>query len=751
MFTTLTGFKRSLLLMMLVVMLSIAAAGLAAPDPATLTWDDYYDYTMEDLLNGYNFVAFGDITSGVHLVGGVIAQGDVNAGAIADSATPPVSYIHGKFTGTYNQQNHPNAMYPLYVSAKNNSVTHPYGQVQVNGRPTGMFNTAFGPVYTPAYEVPAGKTFFDFTKAREVFDSFSANALTNGMYVEPDRSLGLAIVPIEIGSTVTIKASSLAKYYGEWEPRLVFYGDKSQKVQTVVNIIPDVSTLNMKQIWFADSLSSAYRLDQHKQPTVGNENDDGTCIIWNIPGSTSLNLNMPAYNWIGHIIAPEASVKMNTGNINGTIVCKNYEGNAEGHRYPYTGPAISNASLKLSAQKIVKNAPEGVADKFTFVLSAAQGTPMPSEKTVTIRGNGYAEFGKVTFTKPGTYVYTITENAPAAGAPYTHDTTVYTVTVTVTQKDNLLLSESVIKANGAAANSVTFVNTYIEDKPVVPTTGSIKVIKADTDDPSKTLNGAVYTVFADPDCTKPLYDMVTGSEGEKGAGYSGELTPGTYYVRETTPPAHYGLDPTIYAVTVTAGKAVLVNSSVGYVTNIHGPGSLKITKQIRGSKNHGETFTFIVEATAPKSLDGVYVLLNGKLDRSLSFGNKKSGTMTIVLGDGESAEIMGLPLNTAFTVKEKTVDGYLITVNNTQAAEYQGTISDNKPAHTAAFLNCVVETPVQPEEKPEQPKQPEIEIPSQSVINNLPQTGDSSSLMFWGFLLAAAACGFLMIGKRRSA
>ena len=129
-------------------------------------------------------------------------------------------------------------------------------------------------------------------------------------------------------------------------------------------------------------------------------------------------------------------------------------------------------------------------DSFTFTLTALGGTdangtpfeasqvPMPSGKTGTqaslslTKDRPEGAFGNITYTKPGTYKYEITENSESAGG-ITYSKAVYQVEVTVTdQKDGTLKVDSLmtkvtddkgdkLEAPAQAVDHVAgFTNTY---------------------------------------------------------------------------------------------------------------------------------------------------------------------------------------------------------------------------------------------------------------------------------------------------
>ena len=100
------------------------------------------------------------------------------------------------------------------------------------------------------------------------------------------------------------------------------------------------------------------------------------------------------------------------------------------------------------------------ADKFSFTITAAEGTPLPDPATVTVNkkdakdGIAAINFGKIRYTAAGTYKYEIRENAGNA-AGMTYDGHVATAEVTVT--DN---GKGVLTANVTKKENGRFTNTY---------------------------------------------------------------------------------------------------------------------------------------------------------------------------------------------------------------------------------------------------------------------------------------------------
>lgn len=152
--------------------------------------------------------------------------------------------------------------------------------------------------------------------------------------------------------------------------------------------------------------------------------------------------------------------------------------------------------------------------EFTFKLTSHDGAPMPEGskdgvKTVTNTGTGFA-FGRMDYSKPGTYVYTVTEQAdrdPTIG----YSTQAYDVTVTVTDQGGMLTATA-----DRQANDIRFDNTY--------TPLSVDVtVKADKHLTGRALNDGEFTAeLKDMDgntLQSKQFKRATGSEVKADEGY----------------------------------------------------------------------------------------------------------------------------------------------------------------------------------------------------------------------------------------
>lgn len=120
----------------------------------------------------------------------------------------------------------------------------------------------------------------------------------------------------------------------------------------------------------------------------------------------------------------------------------------------------TDADLDFGLSKAVDGRAWTDSDKFSFTITAAEGTPLPDPATVTVSkkdakdGIAAINFGKIRYTAAGTYKYEIRENAGNA-AGMTYDGHVATAEVTVTEN-----GEGVLTANVTKKESGRFTNTY---------------------------------------------------------------------------------------------------------------------------------------------------------------------------------------------------------------------------------------------------------------------------------------------------
>ncbi|MBQ8965864.1 FctA domain-containing protein [Ruminococcus sp.] len=139
--------------------------------------------------------------------------------------------------------------------------------------------------------------------------------------------------------------------------------------------------------------------------------------------------------------------------------------------------------LPVAVKKIDGIVPDEEDKTFTFELTSAEDelNPMPENATATVTGEGKATaFGKITYTRAGTYHYDVFEqDLDDSYVGYSKDTTVYRLTVTVKDMGGKLEASCVITKDGKEQSEPVFVNSY-NPRPLDTDLDVIKVIEGAT-------------------------------------------------------------------------------------------------------------------------------------------------------------------------------------------------------------------------------------------------------------------------------
>ena len=247
--------------------------------------------------------------------------------------------------------------------------------------------------------------------------------------------------------------------------------------------------------------------------------------------------------------------------------------------------------------------------EFTFALTSHDGAPMPEGskdgvKTVTNTGTGFT-FGRMDYDKPGTYVYTVTEQAgrdPTIG----YSTQAYDVTVTVTDQGGMLSATA-----DRQANDIRFDNTY------TPTPVDVTV-KADKHLTGRDLNDGEFAAeLKDSDGnllqTKRFARVPRDAQSDKANVREGEGTlefdkltfdrAGVYTYTVTEQDGNLGgvtYDRTVHTVTVTVTEDAKTHRLVAAVSYSNGEGGEEGIL-FRNTYRPGNV---VVELAARKNLTG---------------------------------------------------------------------------------------------------------------------------------------------------
>lgn len=172
------------------------------------------------------------------------------------------------------------------------------------------------------------------------------------------------------------------------------------------------------------------------------------------------------------------------------------------------------------------------SDKFSFTITASEGTPLPDPATVTVSkkdakdGIAAIKFGKIHYTAAGTYKYEIRENAGNT-VGMTYDSHVATAEVTVTENgDGSLTANVTKKENGRFTNTYRtelnytaagglWLSKYLDGRPM--TEGQFTFTVTPADDASARALGLLpgANSFKSPaaaEATVGLIDILAGHE-----------------------------------------------------------------------------------------------------------------------------------------------------------------------------------------------------------------------------------------------
>lgn len=148
------------------------------------------------------------------------------------------------------------------------------------------------------------------------------------------------------------------------------------------------------------------------------------------------------------------------------------------YKYDMT-PAKVDTKASFGLTKVLEGREWTKEDKFEFGLTSENGAPMPKSTTaVATQGNKAIDFGEITYTEPGTYVYKVSEkNAGQTidGITYSGNVAEITVTVTPNKKGEL---SAAVKVAWSEPEVTEFKNVYAADPVESSVTDEIKVAKS---------------------------------------------------------------------------------------------------------------------------------------------------------------------------------------------------------------------------------------------------------------------------------
>lgn len=148
------------------------------------------------------------------------------------------------------------------------------------------------------------------------------------------------------------------------------------------------------------------------------------------------------------------------------------------YKYGMT-PATVDTKASFGLTKVLEGREWTDEDTFEFGLTSEDNAPMPASAIATAtEGNTAIDFGEITYTEPGTYVYKVSEkNAGTTvdGIAYSKNVAEITVTVTPNKKGELSAD---VKVAWSEAGVTEFRNTYTTNPVESSVTDKIGVTKS---------------------------------------------------------------------------------------------------------------------------------------------------------------------------------------------------------------------------------------------------------------------------------
>ena len=241
-------------------------------------------------------------------------------------------------------------------------------------------------------------------------------------------------------------------------------------------------------------------------------------------------------------------------------------------------PAMVNTKASFGLTKVLEGRDRTNADAFEFGLTSENGAPMPTTTTAIVRkadldarGKAAIDFGTIEYTKPGTYVYKVSEKHAGTtidGIAYSGNVAEIAVTVKPDKKGKLSAAVEV------TSGETEFKNTYAADPVESSVTSQIAV--------TKSLNGrdlaegefSFELLEIMDNEVKPVETVTNGADGKvtfSAIKYT-EIGQHTYMLREVKGDAGgITYDDTTYTIVTTIAD--------------NGKGQLVATHELKGAKD----------------------------------------------------------------------------------------------------------------------------------------------------------------------
>lgn len=270
-------------------------------------------------------------------------------------------------------------------------------------------------------------------------------------------------------------------------------------------------------------------------------------VLWNFTNTD--NTTIVAHDSVGSLIAPNANIVLEGGNVAGSVIGKNVNAKAEAHRRDFTGITDPTRMAIRGTKTVDGSAPNGKV--FTFQLIDSKGAVIETKNTA----DGYFSFDNLEFKSKGIFTYTVVEKNDGASR-ILYDETEYTVTVDVRERSvktgtSLYIASVSYSKNNAAVDSMTFNNSTIEVQPTSITLNGVKFL--DGAAPTNGAFGFTLTETTEGATSQPIQTSNSNDGSFSFTINYEEAGEHTYTVKENIPTStDNGIvyDNTVYSVAV---------------------------------------------------------------------------------------------------------------------------------------------------------------------------------------------------------
>lgn len=536
-------------------------------------------------------------------------------------------------------------------------------------------------------------------------NKYSVSSVMGSITLKKTLACDAGLTPPDISNAYTFRITALT----DGAPMLDGAGtgtdDDGHRYVTVTNPDKDGGTISVNNLAFTREGTYRYKVEETGSK-AGVEND-----------STPVR-------YIQFVVTDEhdgtLSVKIQTTDADGGNATDVSDNTVEFvNTYSVKGVTINASVRKTLSVPSGFTAPD-VTGKFTFTLSASGDVPMPEGSQTSSQGvtakavvnpdadGGTASFGDITFTKPGTYKYGISENSDNslndiiqndAANPKIATATVtdnsdgtLRVVVTSTYKDVLGNDTTVTlydSKTSESAEPVSFTNTYKLPDPVtciIPVTKEID--RPAGSNPESIKNDFTFSIEADSaGAPMPAENTsITNPDDEGGTAEFGAISftsPGTYRYKITesntdpaNPPEGFTEDennPKYVTVVVTDNKNGSMNAKLyGADTVWNSDGTVKEEYSSTTFINKYDTSAVLVNIPVTKAIDSAegtsHQDATGLFSFTLTAGRNDAGVET-PMPSGEG--------NVAYNPDSDGGTAYFGSITYSKVGVYHYTIKEN--------------------------------------------------------------------------